>query len=106
MNRTFVGLASALLLGLIPPAGHATPVASKAINAANPSVVLVQGWWEEEHRWDSARQRYWHLPPPALDRYNQLQYEINQLLEQRHEIDERLRDAQGEQHRILGFEGR
>lgn len=98
--------AVALLLGLAPVIGHTEPIASKPNGAANPSLILTQGWWEQENRWRSARERYWRLPPPALDRYNQLQYEINELMERRREIDERLSHAQREQHRILGFEGR
>ena len=83
-------------------AGHSAPPAPEPGIARRAPVTLVQGWWEEEHR-EHAREQYWRLPPPALDRYNRLQYEINQLIGQRREIDERLRRAQEEQRRMLGF---
>jgi hypothetical protein len=62
-----------------------------------------EGWWERQHRERFARERYWRLPPPELDRYNQLQAEINELRDRRRDIDARIRDAEREQHELLGF---
>jgi hypothetical protein len=103
MRRFVSASAAVLLFGLTPVAGFAAAVAPKPMITANPSVTLVQGWWEHEHREQRARDGYWRLPPPELDRYNHLQSEINQLQEQRREIDERLSRALEEQHRMLGF---
>lgn len=98
--------ASVAVLGLIPVAGFAASTVPKPMVTANPSVTLVQGWWEHEHMERRAREGYWRLPPPELDHYNRLQIEINELQEQRREIDERISRAVREQHRILGFDGR
>jgi hypothetical protein len=95
--------AAVLVLSLIPAAGFAASTVPRQATTANPSVILAQGWWEHEHMERRAREGYWRLPPPELDRYNRLQIEINQLQEQRREIDERLRRAEREQHRMLGF---
>ena len=103
MRRFVFASAAVLALGLTPIAGFAASRAPKPMVAANPSVILAQGWWEHEHMERRAREGYWRLPPPELDRYNRLQVEINQLQEQRREIDERLRRAEREQHRMLGF---
>ena len=102
MRRFVYASAAVLVLGLIPAAGFAASTVPKPTND-NPSVTLVQGWWEHEHMERRAREGYWRLPPPELDHYNRLQIEINQLQEQRREIDERLRRAEREQHRMLGF---
>ena len=105
--RRFVSAAVAvLLLGLTPAAGFAASIAPKPMTTANPSITYVQGWWEREHREQRAREGYWRLPPQELDRYHRLQIEINELQERRREIDERLRRAEYEQHRMLGFEAR
>jgi hypothetical protein len=103
-------LAAALLV--LPLSCYAAPNVAPNVPApnvpgpwtgANPSLTLVQGWWEHEHREDRARQGYWRLPPDGLEHYNRLQAEINELQAQRREIDERLARALAEQHRMLGF---
>jgi hypothetical protein len=33
------------------------------------SAVASDGWWEQEHREQGARERYWRLPPKQLNRY-------------------------------------
>ena len=106
MRYLAVGIFATLFAGLATIAAHGTPPTVKPIVAGNPSITTVQGWWEQEHRWPSARDRYWRLPPPALDRYNRLQAEINDLQAQRREIDERLNRALSEQHQILGYRPR
>jgi hypothetical protein len=106
MRRIVCGSVAVALLGLTPVASFAGAIAPKPMITGNPSVTLVQGWWEHEHRERRAREGYWRLPPPQLDRYNQLQSEISQLQQQRREIDERLSRALQEQHRMLGFEPR
>src|ERR1700676_1223242 len=103
MRRIVSASAMVFLFGLAPVAGVAASIAPKPMITANPSVTFVQGWWEHEHWEQRAREGYWRLPPPAFDRYNRLQYEINQLQEQRREIDERLRHAVEEQQQMLGF---
>jgi hypothetical protein len=103
MRRLVSSSLALLFLGLAPGAASA---ASLAPPARNPSITLVDGWWEREHRADDARQQYWRLPPPAAARYNQLQAEINRLETQRAAIDQRIARAVNEQHEILGFRGR
>src|SRR6266853_3744542 len=105
MRRIVFASAAALLLGLAPSTGFAASIVARPIVTANPSLTFVQGWWEREHEDQRARQGYWGLPVGPLERYNRLQFEINQLLRQRREIDERISRAEQEQHRLLGFEG-
>ena len=104
MRRFVSASAAVLFLGLTSVASLAASIPPQPVNTSNPYVTLVQGWWEHEHREQRAREGYWRLPPPDFDRYNRLQYEIDQLREQRREIDERIRRAEYEQHRMLGFE--
>lgn len=105
--RRFVSASVAVVfLGLTPLAGSAAAIVPRPIVTANPSITLVQGWWEREHREQRARQGYWRLPPPELDNYHRLQLEITQLQQQRREIDERIRRIEFEQHRMLGFQAR
>ena len=84
---------------------RAGPVVPNHAVAANPAVTLVDGWWERDHEEQRARQNYWNLPPWQVQRYNRLQYEINQLQQQRREIDERIARAVQQQRRLLGFQG-
>ena len=95
-----------LFLGLTPLAGFAASIVPKPTITANPSIIFVQGWWEREHREQRARQGYWRLPPQEIDDYHRLQQEINQLRQQRREIDERISRAEFEQHQMLGFQAR
>ncbi len=107
MRRTALASAAILFTGLTSIAVVAAPAAPKStVTGGNPSITLAQGWWEREHREERARESYWRLPPPALERYNQLQALINELQERRRVIDERINRAQWEQHRILGIAGR
>ena len=102
--RHFAAVSATLLvLGAAPVFGHAAPIPPGPAVVDHRAVTLVQGWWEQEHRRGDARRRYWRLPPEELERYNRLQYRINQLMEQRREIDEHIHRAQEEQKRILGF---
>ena len=113
MSRIVTSLCSALI-ALVPLAAVAAP--SLPAPAAGPNhVVQVEGWWEQEHREDAFRDRYWHLPPPQRERYDQLEFRIRQLQErQRHEIregdrrefyeiSEQIEDMRREQYRILHF---
>lgn len=106
MGRVAFASLAFVFFGLISFAGHAAPATAKHGTAGKP-IIFVQapreGWWEREHRERRAREGYWQLPLPELDRYNQLQADINELRERRREIDERIRDAEREQHDILGF---
>ena len=106
MRRIVSASVAVLFLGLTPLAGFAASIVPKPMITANPSITFVQGWWEREHREQRARQGYWRLPPQELDDYHRLQQEINQLRQQRREIDERIRRAEYEQHRMLGFQAR
>lgn len=47
--------AAVLVLGLIPAAGFAASTVPKPTTTDNPSVILVQGWWEHEHMERRAR---------------------------------------------------
>jgi hypothetical protein len=104
LSRVVCTAVTALLL-VAPFNAHAAPAPATPLPAAHPSITLVQGWWEHEHREEEARERYWKLPPEALERYNHLQAEINELQEQRHEIDEHIAHEIAEQRRILGVSG-
>ena len=104
--RRFVSASAALLLfALTPLTGFGAPIATRATATTNPSIILAQGWWERENTEQRARQGYWGLQSLELRRYNRLQYEINQLQQQRRVIDERISRLEQEQHRILRFEG-
>lgn len=106
MRRIISASVAVLFLGVAPLAGFAASIVPKPIVTTHPAITLVQGWWELEHRQQRARQGYWRLPPPELDQYHRLQQEINQLRQQRREIDERIRRAEQEQRRMLGFQAR
>jgi len=95
-----VAFASLFVLQL---ASSAALAASAPLNETGRPIVLAQGWWEQEHDADRARQAYWRLPPPALNRYNRLQLRINQLTAQRDQIDAQVRSAVHDQQELLGF---
>jgi hypothetical protein len=107
MGRAAFASLAFVFVGLMSFAGHTAPATAKHVTAGKP-IIFVQapweGWWEREHREQPAREGYWRLSPPELDRYNQLQSELDELLERRKEIDERIRDVEREQHEILGVE--
>jgi hypothetical protein len=98
MKRMVPAALAAALLGLASAAGSAAPPLVLA-QGQGPG----QGWWEQEHQEQPSRERYWRLPRPQADRYNRLQFEINKLLQQRQSIDQRIAEAQREQHSLLGF---
>jgi hypothetical protein len=93
----------AVQLGSYGASAQAASVAPPPNAAANSSIILVQGWWEQGQQGDRARQAYWRLTPPALERYNRLQFQINQLAAQRGQIDEQIRRSEREQQELLGF---
>jgi hypothetical protein len=93
MNRIVTAAIAAAFLGVTPVAG----------SALAQGQAPGQGWWEQENLPQPPRERYWKLPRPQIQRYNRLQLEINQLVQQRQNIDQRIADAQREQHRLLGF---
>lgn len=97
---------AAVIFALTPVSGFAGSVAPPRAPSVSPPIILVDGWWEHEHRFNEARERYWRLPPPVLARYNRLQAEIDQLRARRAEIDRRIDRALREQHEILGFRER
>jgi len=103
--RTFAStLAAIALTGTFAATGLAAPIAAPPPgNAGDPSVIHVQGWWEREHLDQQGRDAYWRLPPPLLRRYNDLQREINQLMQQRNSIDDRIHRAEQDQRRILNL---
>lgn len=114
MSRIFVSLCSAMV-ALFPLVATAAPDFPAAPASVPSHVVRVQGWWEEEHREDAFRDRYWHLPPEQRVRYDQLEFQIRRLQErQRHEIregdrreyyrvSEQIEQMRREQYRILRF---
>jgi hypothetical protein len=103
--RTFVSAVAVIAFSsAFAAVGLAAPVgAPPAGMAANPSIVQVQGWWERDHLDQRARDGYWRLPPPMLHRYNDLQRQINQLTQQREDIDNRINRAEREQREMLGI---
>ena len=103
MRRILVMTFTALLFGLTPFASFAASISARPTATNNPSIVLVDGWWEQEHREQPARDGYFRLPPQRMSEYNRLQAEINQLQRQRTEIDLRLSRALRAQHEMLGM---
>ena len=103
MRRIFSASVVALLFGL-PPVSVAAPIVQRPVVTTNSSITLVDGWWEQEHREQEARERYWRLPPPELNRYHRLQADYDRRERQRRRIDEQNRRAIEEQHRLLGFQ--
>ena len=103
--RTFVSTLTAVVFsGAFAAAGLAAPLGVPPAGiTANPPIVHVQGWWERDHLDQRARDGYWRLPPPAMRRYNDLQREINQLTQQRGDIDNRINRAEREQREMLGI---
>jgi hypothetical protein len=104
MHRILFASAAFLLIGLAPHAGMAASLAQRPVTAAHPSVTFVDGWWEQEHHEQDARERYWRLPPQQYERYNRLEAEQAQREQQRRRMEEEYRRAQEEQHRLLGFQ--
>ena len=94
----------ALLFGLTPGTGTAASIVQRPVVTANPAVVSVDGWWEQEHRQQDARERYWRLPPKQLNRYHRLQADSDRREQQRRRIDDENSRARQEQHRLLGFD--
>jgi hypothetical protein len=102
MTRIFSASVVVLLFGLAPVTGMAAPIVQRPVT--NSSITFVDGWWEQEHREQDARERYWRLPPPRLNQYHRLQADYDRREQQRRRIDEENRRAIQEQHRLLGFE--
>jgi hypothetical protein len=93
-----------LLFGLTPGVGAAAPIVQRPAVTTNPAIASVDGWWEQEHREQDARDRYWHLPPKQLQRYHRLQADSDRRDQQRRKIDDENTRARQEQHRLLGFD--
>jgi hypothetical protein len=104
MRHLLSASAIALLFGLTPVTGMAASMVQRPVATTNPSITLVDGWWEQEHREQDARERYWRLPPPKLDRYHRLQADNDRREQQRRRIEDQNRRAIQEQHRLLGFD--
>jgi len=114
MRRIATSLSIAMI-ALSPLAAVAAPDFPTAAPSAPSHIVPVQGWWEQEHREDAFRDRYWHLPRDRRERYDQLEFQIRELQErQRHEIREgdrrefyqiaeQIEQMRREQYRILQF---
>ena len=96
MPRIFVGSVVILVLGLAPHAGSAMPATAKPTVTTEAPFILVEGWWEREHRED-ARDRYWRLTPEKRKQYDRLQADTKRRDE------ERRNRAVQEQHRLLGY---
>src|SRR5262249_10563775 len=81
----------------------AAPISPNSPVLPHPFLLPAEGWWEREHREERARQAYLKLSPNEIHRYNRLQHELNRLVRDRHELDERIRRIEDEQHDILGM---
>lgn len=113
MPKTLTSLC-AIAITLFPLVAAAAPGDSPVSDAPSHAVRAI-GWWEQEHREDSFRDRYWHLRPEQRARYDQLEFQIRRLQErQRHEIREgdrreyygiaaQIEQMRREQYRILRF---
>lgn len=116
MRKLLISVAAAAVT-MSPLLGIAAPRPSAAIAEVRPGFTRVDGGWEHEGRYEEMRERYWRLPPEARERYNRLQFEIDQLQRrQRHEagegdwpegreIAERIEELRHEQYRILRYAG-
>jgi hypothetical protein len=104
MNRIFFASAALLIGALAPVNGVGAPVTSRPAAASGPSLTFAEGWWEQEHREQEARERYWRLPRQQQERYNRLEGEQNRRAAQRRKFDDADNRAREEQHRLLGFE--
>jgi hypothetical protein len=104
MRRIFSASVVSLLFGLTPGTGTAAPIVQGSVVTANPAIAFVDGWWEQEHREQDARERYWRLPPKQLQRYHRLQADSDRRDQQRRRIDDENSRAHQEQHRLLGFD--
>jgi len=93
---------SLALLLLTPITGKAAMIGPRPNDTTPSSIILVDGWWEQEHH-DDAPDRYRKLPPQKHQRYDQLQAAQNRRAQQRQKLEEQDRAAQAEQHRMLGF---
>ena len=114
MRRIATSL-SVAMIALSPLAAVAAPDFPAAPYAAPGHIVRVDGWWEQEHREDAFRDRYYHLPPERRERYDRLESQIRELQErQRHEIregdrrefyqiGEQIEQMRREQYRLLEF---
>src|SRR5579862_2134541 len=114
MPRLVISLCSAMI-AFAPLAAVAAPDFPAAPPAGPNPIVRVDGWWEQEHREDAFRDRYWHLPPEQREHYDQLEFRIRQAQErQRHEYHEgdrrefyalaqKIEQMRREQYRILRF---
>jgi hypothetical protein len=104
MRRIFSASVVVLLFGLTPGTGTAASIVQRPVVTANPAVAFVDGWWEQEHREQDARERYWRLPPKKLNQYHRLQSDYLRREQQRRRIEDENRRVIQEQHRLLGFE--
>jgi hypothetical protein len=103
MHRIFSASVVVLLFGLTPGTGTAASIVPRPAVIANPAVLFVDGWWEQENRQD-ARDRYWRLPPKQITRYHRLQADSDRREQQRRRIDDENNRARQEQHRLLGYD--
>ena len=104
MHRILIASAAILLVGLAPLTGMAASSALRPVVTANPSVTLVDGWWEQEHHEQDAPDHYWRLQQEQRQRYDRLQAEQRRRDQQRRRFEEDDRRAVQEQHRMLGFQ--
>ena len=104
MNRYLFAPPVLALLALTPLPSQAAPFAAPTPQATNPSVTLVDGWWEHEHHEGDAPDRYWHLQREQRDRYDRLQAEQARREAERRRFDDDDRRGLEEQHRLLGFQ--
>jgi hypothetical protein len=104
MSRIFSAPVVVLLFGLAPVTGMAAPIVQRPVVTTNSSITFVDGWWEQEHREQDARERYWRLPPKQLNQYHRLQADTDRREQQRRKIDDDSRQATQQQHRLLGFD--
>lgn len=105
----------AAAIAFSPLAAMAAPGFQATPGSAPSHVLNVDGWWEQEHRADNFRDRYWQLPPEQRARYDQLEFQIRRLQDrQRHEaregdrreyyqISEQIEQMRREQYRIMRF---
>ncbi len=110
MRNSVIAACGLILIGTAPAAmavpASPAPAAGSASVVQADAVIQVDGWWERDHDENEARMRYWRLQREQLEHYNRIQSQIEQMRQQRHELEQRIERAEWEQRQLLGFQPR
>jgi hypothetical protein len=102
------------VIALFPLAAVAAP-AYPPPSAPSHAAIAQAGWWEEEHREGTFRDRYWHLSPEQRAHYDRLEFQIHRDQErlshearegdrrEYYQVSAQIEQMRREQYRILHF---